>query len=155
MASLNRIRLDAKRINEGAWVTVEADGEPFEIQTRGFTSRYRDTLHRLRNEAVRQLNRGRDPGSPMVSVNDLPPTLDDGCYGKALANECFLDVRGLKHSDDGPDVTAAEFKALLCDPESCGPLVMLAMGAAGQVTGDRDAQIEAASGNSATASAGT
>ncbi len=147
MASLNRIKFDADKIKEGKWVTVEADGEPFDIRTRGFTPRYRDALFRLRMDAVRDLNKGRDPGAERVTVDTLPPTHDDACYGRALAAECFLDVRGLQHSDGGPDVTADQFREMLRDPEFCGPLVILAMAAAGRVTNDRDAQIEAAAGN--------
>lgn len=155
MAVLSRIRIDETHINQGAWITVEADGDPFEIRTRGFTRGYRDMLFRLRTEAVRALNKGRDPGSVAVTVDSLPPSADDQCYGQALAAECFLDVRGLKHSEDGPDVTGAEFKELLRDPEGCGSLVLLAMAAANRVTNDRAEATEAAAGNSQTASAGT
>jgi hypothetical protein len=155
MASLSSIRLDQRKINDGAWVTVEADGEPFDIRTRGFTPRYRDMLYRLRIEAVRDLNRGRQPGAVMASVDTLPPSVEDQCYGRSLAEECFLDVRGLTHEKDGPEVTAAEFKALLCDPEGCGALVILVMGAAARVTNDRAEEVQTAAGNSQTASAGT
>ena len=147
MANLSKIRLDQRKISDGAWVTVLAEGDPFDIRTRGFTPRYRDLLYRLRIEAVRDLNRGRQPGAVMASVETLPPSVDDQCYGRALAEECFLDVRGLKHSEDGPDVTADEFKALLCDPEGCGALVLLVMGAAGSVTNERAEEVQTAVGN--------
>lgn len=147
MAVLSKIRVDEQKINNGAWVTVEADGDPFDIRTRGFTPRYRDMLHRLRMEAVRELNKGRQPGAVMASVTTLPPSVDDQCYGRALAEECFLDVRGLKHSEGGPDVTGAEFKALLCDAEGCAALVLLVMDAANRVTNDRAGQVKAAAGN--------
>lgn len=147
MASLNRIKLDAGRINEGKWITVESDGEPFDIRTRGITPRYRDTLQRLRLERVRTINRTRDPGAPMVSVETLPPSLDDLCLGQALAEECFLDVRGLTHDDGGKIVTAAEFKELLCDPETGRIFIALVQAAANEVMADRSGLIETATGN--------
>lgn len=147
MAFLNRIKLDAARINEGKWITVESDGEPFDIRTRGITPRYRDALQRLRLEKMRAVNRTRDPGAPMMSVETLPPSIDDLCLGQALADECFLDVRGLKHSDKGADVTAAEFKELLCDPETGRIFIALVQAAANEVMADRSGLIETATGN--------
>jgi len=155
MASLNRIKLDAGRINEGKWITVESDGEPFDIRTRGITPRYRDTLQRLRLERVRTINRTRDPGAPMVSVETLPPSLDDLCLGQALAEECFLDVRGLTHDDGGKVVTVDEFKALLCDPETGRIFIALVQAAANEVMADRSGLIETATGNSQPVSAGS
>jgi hypothetical protein len=147
--------LDADRIKDGRWVTVEVDGEPFEIKTRGFTARYRDTFQRLRMERVREINRKTDPGAVMVSVDTLPPSVEDLCLGRALADECFLDVRGLLETDDGPAVTKEAFRALLLEPEANRLFLQLAQAAASEVTSDRSALAQANAGNSATASDGT
>lgn len=152
MASLKRIQLDADRINDGRWVTVEVDGDPFEIKTRGFTARYRDTFQRLRMERVREINRKTDPGALMVSVDTLPPSVEDLCLGRALADECFLDVRGLVETDDGPAVSKDTFRALLLEPEANRLFLQLAQAAAAEVTGDRSALMQANAGNSVTAS---
>lgn len=152
MAVLNRIRLDADRINDGRWVTVQVDGEPFEIKTRGYTARYRDAFQRLRMERVREINRKADPGALMVTVDTLPPSIEDLCLGRALADECFLDVRGLLETEDGPEVSKETFRALLLEPEANRLFLQLAQAAAAEVTGDRSALRQANAGNSVTVS---
>lgn len=147
MASLSSILLDQKKISEGAWVTVQVGGEPCDIRTRGFTPRYRDLLYRLRVEAMRDENRGKQPGAALVSVDTLPPSVEDRCYGRALAEECFLDVRGLALDKGGPDVTADEVNAMLREPVGCTELVVLVLGAAGRLTNERAEEVQTAAGN--------
>lgn len=147
MASLNRIALDVDLMHEGKWVPVKIGEELLEVRARGFIPKWRDTLHRLRLEKVKEINRGRSPGEEAVSVPTLAPTVDDVCAARALADECFIDVRGLNHYDNGPAVTADEFKALLLDPVKYRFLLEGLQSAVGEVTADRSRLIETATGN--------
>lgn len=155
MASLTRIALNADRIKEGAWVDVQVDGEPFQVKIRGFTPSYRDALHKARQEAARAINRKKAPGADLVMADGLPPSVDEPILGKVLADECFQDVRGLKHSDDGPNVTADEFRSLLCDPEVGRVLMQLVQAAAIELMNARSGEIKSAVGNLETVSAGS
>lgn len=154
MASLKSLRVNTDHINAGAWTPVKIDGNEFEIRTRGITMKYRNLLHRLRSDAAKAINRTRDPGSDMVSPDDLPPSVSEACMARAVVDECFLDVRGLTHDDDGPAVTAAEFREMLLDVEQWGLLVYATLAAANKVTASRDEQAKAAEGNFATVSDG-
>lgn len=154
MASLTRIALNADRNKAGAWMPVQVDNDPFEIKVRGFTPAYRDALHKARQEAARAINRKKAPGADLVTADTLPPSVDEPILGQVLADECFQDVRGLKHSDDGPAVTAEEFRALLCDPEVGRVLMQLVQAAAIDLMNVRSGEIKSAVGNSETASAG-
>ncbi len=147
MASLNKLKTNVQRINEGAWVTVEIDEDnTFDIRTRGFTARYRDTLQRLKTEAAQAVNRKLNPGERIITADTLPSSIEDVCQGKALADECVLDVRDLFH-DDGTLATVDEFREMLNDAEQCRAAILLAMQAAQKVTADRDEDTKAAVGN--------
>lgn len=152
MASLSAFRANVTAINDGEWVEVNPE-DPFEIKTRGFTPRYRDKLSALRREAARKANRGLQPGQVPFSADALPPTADDLCQGQALADEVFLDVRGLTHQG-GAVVTADEFKDMLRNTAEFSSLLILAMSAAMSVHADREDETKAAVGNSQPASAG-
>lgn len=154
MASLTRIVLNADRNKAGAWMPVQVDGAPFEVKVRGFPPAYRDALHKARLEAARTINRKKAPGEDPVTTETLPPSVDEPLLGKALADHVFQEVRGLKHSDDGPDVTADEFRALLCDPEVGRVLMGLVQAAAIDLMNARSGEIKSAVGNSETVSAG-
>lgn len=147
MANLNSILLDADRIKGGAWVTIHTgDGDSFEIRTRGYTPKFKDTLAELKLAKVRALNKGTEPGEWIITPDTLPPSVDDECIGKALAAECFMDVRGLTHADERA-VTADEFKALLVDPVRGAAIIRLTHQAAGSVAVAREGEIADAVGN--------
>lgn len=156
MASLSKFRRDTSIIKQGQWVTVGENDDTFEILTRGSTAPFRDAIARYRHDAVRDLNRKRQPGSDAYDLATLPPSVDDACLGRALVEHCVLDLRGLSHDDAGQQpVTLDEFRDMLRDPETFGGLAGLAFAAVGRVNENATAERAEAVGNSLTPSATT
>ncbi|MFT8483337.1 MAG: hypothetical protein ABF689_10075 [Gluconobacter cerinus] len=145
MAKLSAFSRDRNKVSQGEKIEVGPEGNTFFITTRGFTPAYRDTLYALRSAEARELNRAVRAGANFYTPDSLPPTNDDLCQGKALAQECVLDVDGLE-GDDGHNLTADEFRDLLSSGES-PVLISLSMMAAGRVGSDRVEQAKAAEGN--------
>lgn len=153
MAKLSGFRINASAVERGEWVKVGNGDLEFEIQTRGYHPRYRDALNTLKRDAARRANRGLQVGQIPYTPDSLPPTMDDACQGRALAEHCIIDVRGLTHDDDSP-VTADQFREMIQDREQYLILLILAINAAGSVGAVRAEETEAAIKNSAPASAG-
>ena len=145
MAKLSAFSRDRNRVSQGEEIEVGPEGNTFYITTRGFTPAYRDTLYALRMAETRELNRNQRAGAGFYTPDTLPPTNDDLCQGKALAQECVLGVRGLE-GDDGNDLDADAFRSMLSSG-NYPALTSLSLMAAGRVGMDRDELIKAAAGN--------
>lgn len=154
MASINRLRLNTQRISEGAWIVVGADPEDqFEIRTRGATPKYQVRLNELQRAAAAELNRSVQPGGQQYRPDELPDLVAARCWGHAMADETFLDVRGLSNAD-GSDTTADEFRDMLRHPDEFMPAILLTLGALARVQGERKDEARDAVGNSGNASSG-
>lgn len=145
MAKLSAFSRDAARVKEGETIEVGPPGNTFLITTRGFTPRYRDGLYTLKANAARRLNRKAQPGATAFTPETLPPTEDDRLQGQAIAEHCVIDIDGLLH-DDGTEITADEFRALLTSGEH-PMLIALAISAASRVGEQRAEEQKDAVGN--------
>ena len=145
MAKLSAFSRDRNRVSQGEEIEVGPEGNTFFITTRGFTPAYRDTLYALRLAEARELNRSVRAGAGFYAPDTLPPSNDDLCQGKALAQECVLGVKGLE-GDDGQDLTVDAFRDMLSGGQYPA-LVTLSLMAAGRVGAEREEQAKASEGN--------
>lgn len=118
MASLAGMTINRDRLETAAWVTVDTETGPFEIETRGYTRAYRDGLSAARRRLVQDRNRKLSPGQAPITEADLAASDHDRLMGAAIADHCVTGVRGLTH-EDGSDVTADELRQMLRDPADC------------------------------------
>ena len=107
MASLNKFKIDSKRVADGDWISPGEEYDDLEIKTRGFTDEYTDA----RNSKIRRASAlyNNDPARIPTAVS------------RAITVECMIkyvvqDVRNLKDANEQP-VNFAQFCDMLLDPD--------------------------------------
>jgi len=143
MAKLASFRINSRAIEEGEWVAAGDEWGDLEVKVRGFTNAYHDA----RNAAIRRA------AVPYAGQADrIPSAIADRIVCDCVIKHLFLDVRNLT-GDDGQPVTREQFVELMRNPDF-KPLVNAVIVAAAKVGQIREAEAEAAEGNSARLSAG-
>lgn len=144
MAKLSDFRSDTRAIQDGAWVRVnEAIYDDLDIRTRGYTDDFVDAQTARLTRAAEPYGGDRDR---------IPNAIRRTINANLLREFLVLDVRNLA-DDDGKPLTQEAFLLLLDNP-AYHRLSRACFEAAGRVTTQSAAQVEAAVGNSAPASPG-
>jgi hypothetical protein len=144
MARLKDFRSDTRAISDGAWIRVnEALYDDLEINTRGYTDDFVDAQAQRLARAAERVN---------GDLNRIPNAVRREINAALLRDFLVLDVRNLQ-DDDGNPVSRDQFLDMLSDP-AYFRLSRACFEAAGRVTTQSVAQVEAAAGNSQPASPG-
>src|SRR3954468_10917457 len=107
--SLKRARETGRKVNEGAWITVNEEAFPelagMSLHVRGLNNRDFNRLQAKLTGSGKRLSNGRDGAEHVL----------DEC----LVETIVLDWRGLKETDDGPDIpfSKEKFRELLDDDD--------------------------------------
>jgi hypothetical protein len=92
--SLKRARETGRKVNEGAWITVNEEAFPelagMSLHVRGLNNRDFNRLQAKLTASGKRLSNGRDGAEHVL----------DEC----LVETIVLDWKGLKETDDGPDI---------------------------------------------------
>ena len=110
MTSLDALSPDPDRIAEGEWITVGISPNTFRLKCRGMDAAFRDHLFALRREATRTANRQAAEGAQRYDPDSLPPSMDEACRGKALA-QLLQDVDQL--TSKGQPVQLEQYRDLM------------------------------------------
>lgn len=122
MTRLAALRLDATAVDSGEWINPGDEFDGMLLKVRGFTDQYFDAFNRRNRRAAVPFN---------GDVAKIPNASARAIRAECLRDFVFLDVRGLQ-DDNGADVTADGFRALMVDPDY-GSLVLAVQAAAAQV----------------------
>jgi hypothetical protein len=140
MVDLSTFKRDARAMRDGEWVSPGPEYGDLMIHTRALGPRFQDA----------RAARLRAAGKQFLTEDRIPSEVRDRINTDTLVDECLIDVRGL--AEGGKAIDFKRFCELIRDP-AYGELNNAAFIAAGLVGRSQQADIEAAVGNSQTASA--
>lgn len=151
MAKLSKIK--RRTAPDGEWVTINEEGEPFQVLLRPPGPAYYDRVHELRDMAARRLNRERPRSGFSYTADTIPPSEANAVVAKALGEHVILGVAGAE-DDNGAAISVDTFKDMIADPQYIEVLIMVI--AAGNVLAARQSDTRSdAEGNLYPASAGS
>lgn len=143
MAKLSKIR--RRSAPDGEWVTINEEGEPFQVLLRPPGEVYYDRVHELRDMTARRLNRERPRSGFPYTADSIPPSEANAVVAKALAEHVVLGVAGAE-DDDGNAISVDALKEMIADPQYIELLIMVI--AAGNVLAARQSEVKGeAAGN--------
>ena len=103
---LSKFAVDAKKEEEGVWVSVDSDGAKI-LVARANNTRYREEFRKL-----------LAPHRAAYRAGTLSEEIAGNILGKALARTILLGWEGIKN-DDGTELVYSTKRAeeILCDPQ--------------------------------------